>query len=106
MERNADVQRLFARLLGLVIFTCLGVLWLLAGFLSAADFATGYGQPLGAYTGQEDDRTGALIFLAAFVALSITIAADIWLNGKIIRRINGRPRRYWGCGGADADRHR
>lgn len=91
-ERMVNVQRFFARLLGLGILTFLGVLWLIAGILAAADFATGYGHPLGTYTGQEDDRQGALVSLAAFVVLSIAIAVGIWLNGKIIRRINNRPR--------------
>lgn len=91
-ERVVHVQRFFARLLGLGILTFLGVLWLIAGFLAAVDFATGYGHPLGAYTGQEDDRQGAWVSLAAFIVLSIAIAVGIWLNGKITRRINDRHR--------------
>jgi hypothetical protein len=86
------IQRLFVRLLGLAILTCLGVLWLIDGLFAALEFATGYGHPLGTYTGQEDDRSGAWESLAGFIVLSIAIAAGIWLNGKITRRTHNRPR--------------
>lgn len=81
------VRRFFARLLGVAILTCLGVLWLIAGLMAVLEFATGYGHPLGAYTGQEDDRQGALVSLAGFIVLSIAIAVGIWLHRKIMRRI-------------------
>lgn len=87
-----DIRRFLARLLGIAILGCLGVLWLIAGLSAVLEFAAGYGHPLGAYTGQEDDRSGALVSLAAFIALSIVIAAGIWLNGRILRRIHNRPR--------------
>ena len=61
--------------------------WVIAAFVTSADFLVGYGNPIGTYTGQTDDRQGAWEFLIVLSVLSVIVGVGIiWPLSRWRRR--------------------